>query len=146
MWSTEAVAMTSGPPTAAWRIWADVAHWPDWNPLIARSQLDGQFVTGTRGVTKPQGGPESPFLLTEVLPEQRWVNQSRLPLASIAFIHELLPAPSGTQILMRAEIAGPLAALYGMLFGRNIRQGLPLAVQNLARLADDVAAPARATG
>lgn len=136
MWMTEASATTVAKPEAVWRLWSNVDNWSVWDPGLACSRLDGEFVAGARGALKPAGGPKVSFTLTSVRPGVSFADRTHLPLARIDFLHELAPDRSGTRITHRIEIAGPLAALFGRLLGPNLSKGLPEAVSNLARLAE----------
>jgi hypothetical protein len=55
MWATEHSVETSAAPKEIWRLWADVAGWPDWNGDIERIELVGPFATGGRIVMTPIG-------------------------------------------------------------------------------------------
>ena len=37
----EASLETAASPAEVWRVWSDVDHWPEWNPDMKESRLDG---------------------------------------------------------------------------------------------------------
>jgi hypothetical protein len=47
MWTAEHSIETSAPPEAVWRLWAEVAGWPNWNADLAQAELDGEFREGS---------------------------------------------------------------------------------------------------
>ena len=137
MWSTEATVTAKASPEAVWGLWADVENWKAWDPAVEQSSIDGPFSEGTRGMLKPEGGPKSPFVLTGVRPGEGFSDRTRLPLASVDFFHEVERVGEGTRIAHRIEIRGPLSFVFARLMGRRFEKGLPEAVQNLARLAEE---------
>lgn len=138
-WSTQATARTRAHPDDVWRIWTDVAGWSRWDPEVESSRLDGPFVEGRRGVLKPRGGPETPFVLIEVDRSRGFSNRSRLPFASLTFIHTLREEAGETVIEHRVEMDGPLTFLFSRLLGAGLARSLPTAVERLARFAEGAA-------
>jgi uncharacterized membrane protein len=39
MWSTEHSIETAAPPDAIWRLWSDLASWPDWTEACRLDDL-----------------------------------------------------------------------------------------------------------
>ncbi|HZU75977.1 MAG TPA: SRPBCC family protein [Dehalococcoidia bacterium] len=142
MWKFESTAETSGDTAAVWRAWEDASHWNSWNPMIQQSGLNGPFATGTAGFVDPTKGPKAGFVLTSVQPERSWSSRAKMPGGALDFFYELVPLSTGTRIVMRAEIHGPLWPLYSILVGRPVKQGLPTAVRNLKARAEQPAATA----
>jgi hypothetical protein len=59
MWTTEDSVETSAGPEQIWRLWADVARWPEWNGDIERIELNGEFAAGSRILMTPiRGGDD----------------------------------------------------------------------------------------
>lgn len=48
MWTAEHSIVTTASPEQIWRLWADVATWPEWNGDIERIELIGPFASGGR--------------------------------------------------------------------------------------------------
>lgn len=136
MWSYEYTSETKGSSEAVWRLWADVSNWKRWDSEVLWSKVDGPFAVGTSGVLKPKHGPQAKFVLTEVQEEKRFVDQTKIAGTTLTFIHELQPMPNGSKITHRIEITGLLAPVLGATLGRQLKAGLPTAVQNLAKLAE----------
>jgi hypothetical protein len=141
MWKTEATAETNGSADAIWAAWQDAAHWNAWHPMIRESGLDGPFVAGSHGWVHPAKGPKGAFVLTDVRSGKGWSSRAKMPGAALDFFYELAPGAAGTRIVMRAEISGPMSPLFGLMIGRQCKEGLPQAVQNLKALAEQAGAP-----
>lgn len=137
MWSCEYTTETKASSKAVWRLWADVSNWKRWDSEVLWSRLDGPFAVGTSGVLKPKHGPQAKFVLSEVQEELRFVDQTKVIGTTLTFIHELQPMQNGTKITHRVEITGLLAPVLGATLGRQLKTGLPSAVQNLAQLAEN---------
>ena len=135
-WITRASAVTRAGTTTVWRLWSDVEGWRRWDEDVEWSRLYGPFEVGARGVLKPVGGPKASFETTEVRRERAFVDRTRLPLASIDFLHEMKPVEGGTRIVHGVRISGPLSPVFARLLGPGFEKGLPKAVGNLARLAE----------
>jgi len=136
MWSCDYATETKASSKAVWRLWADVSNWKRWDSEVLWSRLDGPFAVGTSGVLKPKHGPQAKFVLSEVEPEKRFVDKTKVLGTTVTFIHELQAMPNGTKIMHRVEITGLLAPVLGATVGRQLKAGLPSAVQNLAKLAE----------
>jgi len=55
MWTTEHAIETTATPGAIRQIWADVPHWGEWNPDIARIAVSGAFEAGSTITMTPRG-------------------------------------------------------------------------------------------
>ena len=147
MWAYEETVETSATPEAVWRLWADVSHWNEWDEDIVWARLDGRFESGSRGKLKPRGVPAAGFTLEHVVPLRAYTVEQRLPLARLAFEHELAPAADGrTAITQRASISGPLSGLYGRAFGRRMERNFRGIIESLARTAEGAEERARPPG
>ena len=139
-WSTQATARTKARPEDVWRLWTDVAGWNRWDDDVQSSRLDGAFVAGARGLLKPKRGPAARFVLTHVEPCVAFTNRSKLPLATLEFVHVLAIDGGETVVTHRVVMTGPLTFLFRRLVGTGIARGLPAAVARLARAAEGPAA------
>lgn len=135
MWHAEHTEITAASPEGVWRLWSDVATWPDWDHGVQRATLAGAFAAGASGRLKPRGGPSLPFTLTEVREPDGFVDETRLPFAVLRFEHRLARGDDGTLITHAVRITGPAAPLFARALGRGIARDLPAAVRRLAALA-----------
>ncbi len=58
-WFFEHGVVAKAPCNVAWAFWTDVSNW-SLDPSLESVRLDGPFVAGTRGTTKPGTGTRSP--------------------------------------------------------------------------------------
>jgi uncharacterized protein YndB with AHSA1/START domain len=138
MWSVEHTAHSSASPGAVWDVWADVAEWPRWNPTIQEVSLDAPFGEGTTGTMKPAKGPSSKLVLREVHPPASFVVVSGLPGARMRVEHEVAEAPEGgSRVTERAVLAGPLARLWALFLGRQLRNDMAAGTKATAREVDE---------
>ena len=121
-----------------WALWSDPETWPVWSTELERVVLDGAFVEGTKGTMKPAARPELAFELIQVKPNQGFVGRVRLPLTTLDFAHDYIPANDpgeAARITHAAEFRGVLAPLFGVLIGRDIKRHMRPAMQELAKRA-----------
>ncbi len=137
MWMAEGSAVARAEAARVWELWENVADWRRWDDGIEWSKLQGGFAAGTCGVLKPRGGLAARFTLIEVEPGRSFADVTHLPLARLHFSHRLeIQADGSTRIVHRAELRGPLGWLFRAIIGPGIKKGMPLAVEKLARLAE----------
>jgi hypothetical protein len=65
----ECEATFEADPDAVWKVWTDVARWPEWDVSKEIAQLDGPFEAGTRGWARQRGNLGGAFTITEVREE-----------------------------------------------------------------------------
>lgn len=136
MWYTEFSKTTHAKPETIHAIWADVQTWSRWDHALENSALAGEFAVGTTGTLLPKGAPHDfGFVLTEVSAHS-FTDITHLPGADLIFIHTLQTTAEGTTLTHRAEIQGDAWEKYSTTIGKNIEHELPLAVENLIRLAE----------
>ena len=67
MWEYEHSAETTAAPQVVWRLWSDVAGWPQWNNGIEKITVDGPFAVGTTFTMTPPGDEPIRMRLAERL-------------------------------------------------------------------------------
>lgn len=127
---------TTAPPEAVWSVWQDVASWNTWDHGIEYSTIDGPFAAGTMGILKPKGGPLVKTMLTKVVPLKMFVDESQLFLGRITVAHFMEREGGKTQVTHQIEMNGPLALLYAILIGRNMRKNLPQEMRAMIKKAE----------
>lgn len=114
MWEYEYSAETSVVPQALWRSWSDPLTWTEWNPGVAKIELDGPFEAGT---TFRMTGPDGEVIelrLVEVVPGELWVDLAEGEDFQVRTVHRLEPLEGGcTRVVYRTEITGPLGPEIG---------------------------------
>jgi hypothetical protein len=109
-------------PDAVWKLWTDVARWPEWDVSKEVARLDGPFEPGACGWAKQRGNLGGSFTITAVEPGRRWVTECPLPLGKVIFEHLLEPVAQGrVRVVKRAEVQGGLGSLLWLLAPRMRR-------------------------
>jgi hypothetical protein len=120
-----AQAVINGDPAAIWRLVTDVAGWPNWDPHEEAARLDGEFVAGGTGWSKPHGGPGTAWTITEVVERHSWASECSLPGGKLTGRNEFTDLRDGTvHCAKTVEVHGPLVPLFRLWFGRRIRMDM----------------------
>jgi hypothetical protein len=136
MWTTEVTRKTKAKKEKIWELWADVPHWKVWDSEVENSELFGQFIPGTKGTLKPSGGLKTKFIITECTKFKSFSDRSFLPFCKLDFYHSMQETPDGLLVKHKVVMSGLLSFLFSKLIGRNMSRGLPLAVENLIKIAE----------
>ncbi len=125
-----------------WSIWADPSREHEYDEGIEWARLDGPLTAGAKGQLKPRGAPKGAFTVLEVEPGRRILTSAGPPVAKMQFDRRLDALPGGnTRVSEQITISGPLAGLFGRLFGRSMAERLPTALTKLAEQATREPAP-----
>jgi hypothetical protein len=134
MWRSEHTAPSSASRDALWQLLSDPSRWPQWNPTIVESSIDGPFADGTTVTLKTHRGRTSEVSLRDVSQGSGFTTFSRLPGADLRIEHELGDGPDGRSLATeRAVLEGPLARIWALLLGRQLGEDMTAATQALAR-------------
>jgi hypothetical protein len=134
MWSTEHSIETETSPDAIWRLWSDVASWPDWNDDIERIEISGPFAVGSIISMTPLGQDTVDLRIAEVSEPDLFVDEADFGDAVIRTVHRIDPVGDGrSRITYRMEITGPAADRIGPQLGPEISADFP---QTLAGLVE----------
>jgi hypothetical protein len=136
-WQFEHSAECAAAKDDVWSRYVDVPNWSKWSVEgVEWSRLDGPFVVGTTGKSKPPGRlPAGRFRLDAVVQEEMFCSETKLPGARLLFEHVIEPTQAGVTITHRATLDGPAAWLWLPLLRRSIERGLPAGVERLATMA-----------
>lgn len=130
---------TKASASSIWRLWQDVQNWNTWDTGIEYSTIQGPFITGTKGTLKPKGGPLVHTQLTLVEPLKRFVDESKLPLATrLIFSHFLEEIKGKTLVTHQIEMKGPFAFLFAFLIGRTMKKNLPHEMLAMVKKAENL--------
>ncbi len=55
---------TKASPATVWRVWSDVNHWPQWNPDMNESRIDGALKLGATGMINTKSGGRHDVVVT----------------------------------------------------------------------------------
>ncbi|CAG7599817.1 Polyketide cyclase / dehydrase and lipid transport [Actinacidiphila bryophytorum] len=127
-------------PDAFFARWADMATWPEWNSDTEWVRIDGPFVRGAKGVLKPKGAPQVPFVVTELVPGEKFTDVSKLVGARLTFRHVVTRTAEGsTRVDVTATLRGPLARIWNLALGKGIAAGLQGDLDRLRDAAESAA-------
>jgi hypothetical protein len=140
-WSFEHTIECAVGRAFAWRFWTDVANWPVVDSSVEAVRLDGPFVAGAKGITKPRGMPEIEWQVTEVETGSSARIEIPAPGAVLKCFWAFEDAASGgSRITERVYMEGEKAADYVAMLGQELERGIP---QAMSRLAEEMTRAAR---
>ncbi len=114
---------TSASPARVWQVWSDVNHWPEWNPDMKESRLDGPLKLSATGMINTRSGGKHDVLVTHYEEGRSFALASTaLPGTKMAIRATIGPSGAGSQITQGFEPRGLLAPLVGpMMSGQIIK-------------------------
>jgi uncharacterized protein YndB with AHSA1/START domain len=117
----EASQETSAPPEKVWRVWSDVDHWPEWNPDMKASRLDGPMRLGTTGNIDTRSGGKHDVVVTHYEEGRSFeLESTALPGTKMAIRATIAPSGSGSRITQGFEPRGVLAPIVAPMMGGAI--------------------------
>ena len=133
----ECEATFEADPDAVWKVWTDVARWPEWDVSKEIAELDGPFEPGARGWARQRGNLGGPFTITAVDAGRRWVTECPMPLGKVIFDHRLEPVDGGcVRVVKRVAVEGacaPLVLMFVPKMRRDIAASLAALQGQLSR-------------
>lgn len=131
MW-TKSHSMITNQVTASqmWKLFADVDHWHTWDQGIEFAKLAGNFQKGNHFTLKPKGGPIFTVEIIETIPEKKFADLTRFPLAKMQIEHLFEETKSGLKITNTVSVTGMLSFLWIKLVAGNIANSFPIDMQH----------------
>jgi uncharacterized protein YndB with AHSA1/START domain len=137
MWTTEHSVETSAAPEQIWRLWADVAGWPEWNGDIERIELIGEFAAGSRILMTPIGEEMIELVIADAVKPEFFVDEAHLGEIVVRTTHRVERTdPELSRITYRMEITGAGAESVGPQIGPEISGDFPETLAALAARAE----------
>jgi uncharacterized protein YndB with AHSA1/START domain len=116
MFLFECEATFEAEPAEVWKLWTDVARWPEWDVGKEIARLDGPFEPGVSGWAKQRGNLGGSFTITAIDDGRRFVTECPMPMGKVTFEHLLEPAAGGqVRLIKRAEVQGGFGTLLRLL-------------------------------
>ena len=117
----EASQETSASPGRAWQVWSDVNHWPEWNPDMKESRLDGALKLGATGMINTRSGGKHDVVVTHFEDGRSFeLESTALPGTKMAIRATISPSGGGSRITQGFEPRGLLAPIVGPMMGGQI--------------------------
>jgi uncharacterized protein YndB with AHSA1/START domain len=126
MWTNEHSIETTAPPEAIWRLWSDVAGWPDWIADIERIELSGPFAAGSTITMTPAGQDPVELRIAEAVEPELFVDEADLGQVVVRTLHRVERLEDErNRVVYRMEITGPAADSVGPELGPQISGDFP---------------------
>ena len=117
----EASLETTAPADRVWRVWSDINHWPEWNPDMKESRLDGALKLGATGNIDTRSGGKHDVVVTQYEEGRSFeLESTALPGTKMAIRASVTPNGSGSRITQGFEPRGLLAPIVGPMMGGMI--------------------------
>jgi uncharacterized protein YndB with AHSA1/START domain len=126
MWTNEQTIETTASPETIWRLWYDVAGWPEWNADIEQIEISGPFAAGSTISMTPVGQDPIELRIVEAVEPDLFVDEAALADVVIRTIHRAERLEDNrTRVVYRMEISGPAADSVGPELGPQISGDFP---------------------
>ena len=136
----EASLETTAPPTTVWRVWSDVNRWPEWNPDMKESRLDGPLKLGATGMINTKSGGKHDVVVTHFQDGRSFeLESTALPGTKMAIRATIAPSGAGTRISQGFEPRGLLAPLLGPMMSGQILKTFNAVLDGLKRKVETAA-------
>ncbi|HEX2647542.1 MAG TPA: SRPBCC family protein [Candidatus Dormibacteraeota bacterium] len=117
----EASQETSASPARVWQVWSDVNRWPEWNPDMNESRIDGALKLGATGVINTRSGGKHDVVVTHFEDgRSSELESTALPGTKMAIRATIAPSGGGSRITQGFEPRGVLAPIVGPMMGGQI--------------------------
>ena len=117
----EASLDTKASPVDVWRVWSDVNTWPQWNPDMKESRLDGPLKLGATGMINTRSGGKHDVVVTHYEDGRSFeLESTALPGTKMAIRVTIAPSGQGSRITQGFEPRGLLAPIVGPMMSGQI--------------------------
>src|SRR4051812_36929295 len=109
----ENAILIDAPQSVVWNVTIDIARWPQWMPTVTQvKRLDaGHLNYGSAALIKQPGLPEAKWVVTAIVPGERFTWETRVLGIRMIATHELATKEARTQSILRVEMSGIVAIL-----------------------------------
>ena len=120
------------------RLYANVNQWHEWDTDIEYARLEGNFEQSASFTLKIRKGPKVRIELVEVVPNRRFKDLTRFPLARMYGLHTLEETPEGLKVTTTMQVEGPLGFFWKKVVAEDIVKKLPVEMLNQIREAKKI--------
>lgn len=118
-----------------WHLWADVNNWPKWDKELEYCKLEGAFIEGNQFILKPMNGPKVKIMLSEVVPNEKFIDYCKFPGATMYDAHYLEDIADGVRVTNTISVKGLLSFIWIKLVAKNVADSAPRQTDALVDLA-----------
>ena len=137
MWASEHSIETTAAPGAIWRLWADVAGWPEWNADLEHATLSGPFAAGSTITMTPHEQEPIELRIAEALEPEAFVDEAHFMEVVVRTIHRIERLDGDRiRVIYRMDITGPAADTLGPQIGPEISADFPQVLAALVERAE----------
>jgi hypothetical protein len=137
MWTSAQSIETPASPEAIWRLWSDVAGWPEWNADIEHIEISGPFAAGSTISMTPIGQNPVELRVAEAVEPDLFVDEANLGAVVVRTIHRVERLEDDrSRVTYRMEISGPAADSGGPEVGPQISADFPETLAALVQHAE----------
>lgn len=137
MWTNEQSIETAASPEAIWRLWSDVAGWPEWNADIDHIVISGPFAAGSTISMTPIGQDPVELRIGKAVEPDLFIDEANLGDVVVRTIHRVERLEGDrSRVIYRMEISGPAADSVGPEVGPQISADFPETLSALVRHAE----------
>ena len=134
MWTAEHSIEATATPAAIWRLWADVACWPEWNADIERIELSGPFAAGSTISMTPAGQDAVTLRIAEATEPELFVDDATVAETVVRTVHRAQPLDGDrVRITYSIELTGPAAEELGPLISGDFPETLAALARHAGR-------------
>ena len=125
-------------PQQVWKVLIAVEQWPSWTATMESvNGLDGpDLAVGHRFKVKQPRFTRAIYVVTKLVPGERFVWESKVPGLRTRADHLITPSQTGTELVLRFEYSGLLGGVMGLLLGRMTTQYLHIEATGLAQVCE----------
>src|SRR5215472_17753369 len=106
----EASLETAAPADMVWKVWSDVNTWPEWNPDMKASHIDGPLKLGATGNIDTRSGGKHDVVVTQFEDGRSFeLESTALPGTKMAIRATVAPNGTGSRVTQEFEARGALA-------------------------------------
>jgi hypothetical protein len=146
MWTSEHSVETSAAREDIWRLWADVAGWPEWNGDIERIELRGTFAAGSTILMTQARAETIELLIADAVEPWFFVDEAVMGDIVVRTIHRVERiAGERSRVTYRMEISAGAAGTPAPEIGPEISVDLPQTLVALVAHAENRLSVGRTT-
>jgi hypothetical protein len=125
---------TTAAPDTVWQVWSDVDTWPEWNPDMIASHLDGPLRVGTTGKIETRSGGKHDVVVTQFEDGRSFeLESTAMPLTKMAIRATVEPSPGGSRVTQEFEARGALAPVVTPMMSGAVLKTFSSVLDGLAR-------------